>query len=110
VPERRTFEVVVEGLLALDLPEADAATIRDAAAAAAGHASGLPDLTAFGVRAAEVALATLCSVPARGDLAGLPPGRRGEVVGRFARLPVIGEYVRLARGLGLACYYDRAAR
>jgi hypothetical protein len=103
------FEVVVEGLLALDLPDVDAATARAVAAAAADHAAGMPDLNGVAVRAAGAALVLLCLLPARGHLAGLRPTSRGRLVDRFVRLPVVGDYVRLARGLGLACYYELAS-
>jgi len=102
------FEVVVEGLLALDMPDADGATTRAVAAAAAAHAAGMPDLARLGVRMAGAMLVTICLLPARGHLARLPPRRRGRLLDRFARVPVAGEYVRLARGIGLVCYYDRA--
>ncbi len=103
------FEVVVEGLLAVDVPDADASTRAAVAAEAAAHAAGMPDLTWSGVRLAGAALVVLCLPWARGHLERLPPECRGRVLGRFGRLPVVGEYLRLARGVGLACYFDRVA-
>ena len=103
------FEVVVEGLLAVDLPDADSDTVRSVAAAAAAHAAGMPDLTRLGVRVAGALLWSACLVPARGRLSRLPPRQRGRLLTRLNRLPLVGEYVRLARGLGLVCYHDSAA-
>jgi len=108
-PSRSVFEVVVEGLLAVDMPDEEGATTRSVAATAATYAAGMPDLTLLGVRMAGAAVVLICLVPARGHLARLPPVRRGRLLGRFGRLPVVGEYLRLARGVGLVCYYDRVA-
>ena len=102
----RLLEAVVEGLLAADLPEADPGVLRVAASAAATQASGMPDLTWLGVRLVGGLLVALCLLPARGHLARLPAARRGRLVARLVRLPLVGEYVRLARGLGLASYYE----
>jgi hypothetical protein len=103
------LEIVVEGLLAVDLPEAGDDEIREAAAAAAAHAAGMPDLSRVGIRFAGVVLVSACVVPARGHLAGLPSRRRGQLLAQLGGLPFVGEYLRLARGLGLVCYYDRVA-
>ena len=106
---RSVFEVVVEGLLAVDLPDAEDATIRSVAATAATYAAGMPDLTRLGVRMAGAAVVVICLLPAGGHLDRLPATSRGRLLERFGRLPVAGEYVRLARGVGLVCYYDRPA-
>ena len=103
------FEVVVEGLLAVDLPDAGDDTVRAAAAAAAVHAAGMPDVTRLGVRLVGALVVGACLLPAGGHLARLPARRRGRLLTRVGRLPVMGEYIRLARGVGLVCYYDRAA-
>jgi hypothetical protein len=108
-PGRSVFEVVVEGLLAVDFPDVEGAITRGVAAAAAAHATGMPDLTRLGVRMAGAALVAICLLPAHGHLGRLPPARRGRLLDRFGRLPVAGEYIRLARGLGLVCYYERLA-
>jgi len=105
----RLFEVVVEGLLVVDLPDAGDDTIRAVAADAAALAAGMPDLTRLGVKVAGALLWSACLVPARGRLARLPAQRRGRLLVRVGRLPLVGEYLRLARGIGLVCYYDRAA-
>ena len=93
----------------VDLPDAGDDTIRAVAADAAALAAGMPDLTRLGVRVAGALLWSACLVPARGRLARLPAQRRGRLLVRVARLPLVGEYLRLARGIGLVCYYDRAA-
>ena len=105
----RILEVVIEGLLAVDVPEVDPTILRAAASAAAVQAGGMPDLTRLGVRLVGTVVVGVCLLPARGHLAALPAERRGRVVTRLGGLPLIGEYVRLARGLGLVSYYDVVA-
>ena len=51
----------------------------------------------------------VCLLPARGHLARLQAGRRGRLLAGLGRYPLVGEYVRLARGLGLVSYYDLVA-
>ena len=104
---RSVFEVVVEGLLAVNLPDVEGATTRSVAATAATYAAGMPDLTQLGVRMAGAAVVVICLLPARGHLDRLSATSRGRLLERFGRLPVAGEYIRLARGVGLVCYYDR---
>ena len=104
----RVLQVVIEGLLAVDVPDADAATLRAVAAAAAAHAAGMPDLTRLGVRMVGALILVACFLPAGGHLARLPTQRRGRLLARFGRLPLFGDYIRLARGVGLVCYYERA--
>ena len=105
----RVLQVVIEGLLTVDVPDADAATVRAVAAAAAAHAAGMPDLTRLGVRIVGALVLVACVLPAGGHLARLPARRRGRLLARVGRLPLLGEYIRLARGVGLVCYYERAA-
>jgi hypothetical protein len=102
----RILEAVIEGLLAVDVPEVDETILRAAASAAAAQAAGMPDLTRLGVRLVGTLVLAVCLLPARGNLARLPAERRGRLVAKLGRLPLIGEYVRLARGLGLVSYYD----
>ena len=105
----RILEAVIEGLLAVDVPEVDGAILRAAASAAAAQAGGMPDITRLGVRLVGTLLVAVCLLPARGHLARLPAGRRGRLVARWGRFPLLGEYLRLARGLGLVSYYDLVA-
>ena len=102
----RTLEAVIEGLLVIDLPEVDGDILRAAASAAAVQAGGMPDLTRVGVRLVGALVVAVCLLPARGHLGRLPAGRRGRLVARLGRFPLVGDYVRLARGLGLVAYYD----
>jgi hypothetical protein len=105
----RILQAVIEGLLAVDVPEGDGTIVRAAASAAAVQAGGMPDLTRLGVRVMGTLLVAVCLLPARGHLARLPAVRRGRLVARWGRYPLTGEYVRLARGLGLVSYYDLVA-
>ena len=105
----RVLQVVIEGLLSVDVPDADAATVQAVAAAAAEHAAGMPDVTRLGVRAVGALVLVACVLPARGHVARLPAQRRGRLLTRVGRLPLLGDYIRLARGVGLVCYYERAS-
>ena len=105
----RILEAVIEGLLAVDVPEADGTIVRAAASSAALQAGGMPDLTRLGVRLVGTLLVAVCLLPARGHLGRLPARHSGRVVARWGRFPLLGEYVRLARGLGLVSYYDLVA-
>ncbi len=102
----RLLEAVIEGLLTWEVPGAADDDVRAAARLAAEHAAGMPDLSRFGVRVAGAATVAVCLLPARGHLARLPAGRRGRLVAGLGRFPLVGEYVRLARGVGLVSYYD----
>ena len=93
----------------VNIPEADGDILRAAASAAAVQAGGMPDLTRLGVRLVGTLVVAICLLPARGNLARLPAERRGRLVAKLGRLPFVGEYVRLARGLGLVSYYDMVA-
>jgi hypothetical protein len=68
----------------------------------------MPDTLRFGVRTAGTACLGLLTVLGRGRFSGLPEARRREAVSGLARLslPVVGEYVRLVRGLGLVSVYE----
>ena len=102
----RLLEAVIEGLLTWE-SGGRRRRVRAAARLAAGHAAGMPDLSRFGVRVAGAATVAVCLLPARGHLARLPAGRRGRLVAGLGRFPLVGEYVRLARGVGrYFSYYD----
>ena len=68
----RILEAVIEGLLAVDVPEVDGTILRAAASAAAVQAGGMPDLTRLGVRLVGTLVVAVCLLPARGHLARLP--------------------------------------
>ena len=70
---------------------------------------GMPDLEWTGVRVVGALLIAGCVLQARGRLDRLPPHPRGVLLNRIGRLPVTSQYIRLARGLGLASYYERVA-
>lgn len=105
----RLLEAVIEGLLTWEVPGAGDDDVRAAASLASDHAAGMPDFNRFGVRVAGAVAVAVCLLPARGHLARLPAGRRGRLVARLGPFPLVGEYVRLARGMGLVAYYDVAA-
>jgi hypothetical protein len=68
----------------------------------------MPDPTRWGVRLIGVALRMSCVVRVRRSFMKASPQQREILVRSVAgvRLPIVGEYVRLARGLALAGYYN----
>ena len=68
----------------------------------------MPDTLRFGVRMAGLASSGLLSLLGRGRFRTLPADRQRAAVAKFAdlSLPVVGEYVRLTRGLGLVSVYE----
>ncbi|GAA2814719.1 hypothetical protein [Crossiella cryophila] len=87
---------VTEALLRMELPEASVAQRAAAVAHVRGAILGMPDLLRCGVAVAAVGYLVARRV--------LGPG-----VARL-NLPVVAEFVRLTRGLGLAGAFEREHR
>jgi hypothetical protein len=96
--------LVAESFLMLDLPGATPAQRRAAAAEVVSRVRAMPDLMRLGFRVAGAASYVVLSVLARRPFARVPPARRAGLVLRLAAMPmpILGEYVRLTRGLALA--------
>jgi len=69
---------------------------------------GMPDTLRLGVRTAAGVCGVLLVALGGGRLRRLPDARRRAAVSRLAGLPlpVVGEYVRMVRGLGLVSVYE----
>lgn len=100
--------LVAEAFLLRDLPDASPAERRAAAGEVEGRIAAMPDLMRLGVRVAGTASHLVLSVMARRRFDRASPERRAELVDRLERvpLPLVGEYVRLTRGLALAAVVE----
>jgi hypothetical protein len=69
---------------------------------------GMPDTLRLGVRTAAGVCGGLLAALGGGRFRRLPDARRRAAVSRLAGLPlpVVGEYVRMVRGLGLVSVYE----
>ena len=69
----------------------------------------MPDLTRLGVRRRVRRPSRSACCLRGGTWPDCPPGAAAAWWPGWGRFPLIGEYVRLARGLGLVSYYDVVA-
>ena len=100
--------LVAVALLARDLPDTTDAERRGAAAYVDRSVAAMPDTTRLGLRVASGVMVVLLSVVGRGWFPGLDPGARARAAARVStlRVPVVGEYVKLTRGLALVSVYE----
>ena len=110
-PETKNASVpalVASSLLRHDLPDVSPQECDAAAHYIDDSVAGMPDVTRFGVRiAGGAAYAALC-VFARGSYRRSPEQQRAELAARLVGvpLPVLGEFGRLVRGLGLVAVHE----
>jgi hypothetical protein len=99
---------VTRTLVSLDVPQARVDEVEAAADYVQESIERMPDTLRFGVRTAGVACHGLLTVLGRGRFGRLPEARRRVAVSGLAGLPlpVVGEYVRLVRGLSLVSVYE----
>lgn len=111
-PPRSLAALVAVAQLAHDVP---AATPRDVAAAAAyvdDSVASMPDVTRAGVHLASAAAYVALSVIGGAPYRRQTPERRARsayTLGRV-RLPVVAEFNRLTRGLGIVGAYESRSR
>lgn len=101
--------LVTESLLRHDLP-ASTWEERDAAARYVDDCvAAMPDFTRFGVRVAGAAAYSVLCVMARGSYRRRSEHERARLAARLASvpLPVLGEFGRLTRGLGLVAVHEQ---
>jgi hypothetical protein len=101
--------LVAEALLAYDVPASDAAQRRAAARYVDDSVAVMPDVTRAGVRVASTLVYGALSAMAGRPYRRLPERRRAVLAARLARLPLplVAEFGRLTRGLGLVGYVER---
>lgn len=100
--------LVTQSMLHHDLPDATADEVTAAIDFVEDSVAAMPDVTRFGVRLASIVVYTLLSIQARAPFRRLPLGRRATVAHALAGkpLPIIGEFFRLTRGLGLVGAFE----
>ena len=101
--------LVARSLLAVTLPDSTREEREDAGRYVEDSVAAMPDFTRFGVKVAGAATYGLLCVLARGSYRARPERDRGRLAERLAgvSLPVLGEFGRLTRGLGLVAVHER---
>lgn len=100
--------LVAASLLAHDVPDATAAEQDAVAHYVMDSIAAMPDFTRLGVKVAGGAAYVALSVLARGPYRRQSAARRAELAARLVGvpLPVLGEFGRLTRGLGLVAVHE----
>lgn len=103
--------LVAAALLAHDVPDSTAEERDLASRHVADSVSAMPDFTRFGVRVTGGVVYAVLSVLALAPYRSVPERRRTEVALKLTRysIPLLGEFVRLTRGLGLVALHERRA-
>lgn len=107
---RRSIPALVAlALLAHDVPDSSASERSSAASYVDESVAAMPDVTRAGVTMASIVVYVVLSIMGRRPFRRLPAQRQSELAARLASvsLPVLGEFVRLTRGLGLVGVYER---
>lgn len=100
--------LVAAALLAHDLPDSAVVEREAAARYVDDSVTAMPDVTRAGVKIASAAVYAALSVMGRAPYRRLSPDRQSQLAVRVARvpLPIIGEFSRLTRGLGLVGVFE----
>lgn len=101
--------LVAASLLSHDLPGASADERDRAARYVDDSVAAMPDFTRFGVRVAGAAAYGALCVLSGGRFRTRPEARRARAAARLVAvpLPVLGEFGRLTRGLGLVSVHEQ---
>lgn len=104
--------LVSAALLSRELVDADDADVEAATREVNDSIRAMPDFTRFGVTVAAGAVYAALSVMGRKPFRAQPPERRSDLATTLmsVRLPVLGEFGALTRGLGLVRVYENRAR
>ncbi len=100
--------LVASSLLLVDLPDSTPEEREGAGRHVDDSVAAMPDFTRFGVRVAGAAAYGVLCVLARGSYRRRPEAERARLAARLTGvpLPVLGEFGRLTRGLGLAAVHE----
>jgi hypothetical protein len=100
--------LVSAALLASDLPASTTAERAASCRYVDLSVAAMPDVTRAGVRAAAAAVYTALTVMGGRRFRRQSPERRAELATRLAavQLPILSEFTRLTRGLGLVGVYE----
>lgn len=96
-------------LLVHDVPDSTVEERDLAGRYVADSVAAMPDFTRFGVRVTGAVVYVVLSLLAARPFRSLPERRRTAVALKLTRfsVPLLGEFVRLTRGLGLVAVYER---
>jgi hypothetical protein len=100
--------LLTRALVRNDIPDATHDEIEAAAAKVQTSIESMPDVTRFGVQVTATALDAALIAYCGERFGRLPVARQQAVANRLARtsLPVLTEFVRLTRGLGIVSVYE----
>lgn len=104
--------LVATALLAHDLPGSTEQERLVAARYVDDSVAAMPDVTRAGVRLASAAVYVALSAMARAPFRRVGPRRQSKVAATLADvpLPILGEFSRLTRGLGLVGVFEHRNR
>jgi len=104
--------LVATALLAHDLPSSTEQERLEAAHYVDDSVAAMPDVTRAGVRLASAAVYVALSAMARAPYRRVDPQRQSELAATLAGvpLPILGEFSRLTRGLGLVGVFEHRNR
>jgi len=107
-PAPNVASAVSEALLIDDVPDATAAEVEFALANLRGSIAAMPDVLRAGVGIASRVVGTGLWGASMGRFGRMPASARSPYAQRLATagLPVMAEFTRLSRGLGLAGVYE----
>jgi hypothetical protein len=91
-----------------DIPDATEDEVVAAAAKVVDSIESMPDVTRYGVRVTATVLNAALTTYCRAPFGCLPAERQQVVANRLAgnSLPILSEFVRLTRGLGIVSVYE----
>jgi hypothetical protein len=100
--------LLTQALVRNDIPDATYDEVEAAAAQVAASIAKMPDVTRLGVRVTATALNAALSAYSGRPFSRLPVERQQVLATRLSRtsLPVLTEFVRLTRGLGIVSVYE----
>jgi hypothetical protein len=100
--------LLTRALVRNDIPDATEDEIEAAAAKVVASIESMPDVTRFGVRVTATALNAALTAYCRAPFGRLPAERQQVAANRLAgiSLPILSEFVRLTRGLGIVSVYE----
>jgi hypothetical protein len=100
--------LLTRALVRNDIPDASDDEVEAAAAKVQASIDAMPDVTKLGLRLTSTALNVALTACLREPYGRLSPERQQAIANRLAdtSLPILTEFVRLTRGLGIVSVYE----